>query len=63
MSNETQSLPYRDPRTNETLLEMHQRICFEFEDIHTKESFNAWLDWMVSKGLISEHVCDGNKLH
>lgn len=54
---------YRDPSTNETLLEMHQRICFEFDDIHTKDSYHAWLDWLVSKGSITAQVRSENQLH
>lgn len=63
MPNVAQGSQYRDPHTKETLLEMHQRMCFEFDDFHTKESFNAWLDWLVSKGTISEQVRSDNKLH
>lgn len=59
---------HRDPKTDETLRELYDRLRFEFstyaEDSgsgYCGMSFNEWLDWLAAKNSITQEVADNHK--
>lgn len=53
---EDKTMDYTMSNTQETPVQMYRRMCFEFDDICTREGYHNWLNWLVAKGTLMKEI-------